>query len=426
MEESILINKIPDGYKQTEVGVIPGDWEIKRLHEISRFENGKAHEQSIDERGDFVVINSKFISSEGEVRKYSKQNILPLSLGDITLVMSDVPNGKALAKCFHVDSNNTYTLNQRIGKIRAINEVDNRFLFYKLNRNKYYLAFDSGSGQTNLKRQEVLDCPIPLPPTLTEQTAIATALSDMDALIEAQEALLAKKRAIKQGAMQELLTGKRRLVETDGTSWQQTEVGRVPGDWEVKTLDALARLIIDGTHHTPVYKERGIPFLRVTDIRRRTIDYSNLKFISEEEHQNLIKRCHPERGDLLLSKNGTIGIPKVVKWDWPFSVFVSLCLIKLKPSKLDVHLLEQFFQSEIFNLQLKQLSKQGTVTNLHLEDIRKLKFPLPPTRHEQTAIANALSDMDAEIEQLEAQLAKYRQLKQGMMQELLTGRKRLI
>jgi restriction endonuclease S subunit len=201
--------------------------------------------------------------------------------------------------------------------------------------------------------------------------------------------------------------------------FKQTEVGWIPVDWEVKTLQNLTNLVIDGTHYTPKYTNRGIPFLRVTDIQNSDVPLTKLKYISNEEHQVLNKRCNPQKGDLLLSKNGTIGIPKVISWDWEFSIFVSLCLIKVREQELKVSLLEQMFKSHLFEIQLKQLSKQGTVTNLHLEDIRKLAFPLPPTLAEQNAIATALSDMDALIQAQEELLAKKRALKQGAMQELL-------
>ena len=187
-------------------------WVEKELGKVAHFENGKAHEQFIDELGNFIVVNSKFISTEGRVKKFSNKNIFPLKKGDITIVMSDIPNGKALAKCFLIDKENKYTLNQRIGGITANEDFDNKYLFYKLNRNKYYLAFDSGTGQTNIKRQEILDCPIFFPPTKKEQTAIATAISDMDTEITELETKLSKYKMLKTGMMQQLLTGKKRLI----------------------------------------------------------------------------------------------------------------------------------------------------------------------------------------------------------------------
>lgn len=187
------------------------DWETKLLGEIVGFYSGKAHEQCIDENGSYIVVNSKFVSTEGAIAKYSNQNISPLFKGDITIVMSDIPNGKALAKCFLIDKNDKYTLNQRIGSIRPI-ESDSRYYFYQLNRNRYFLTFDSGSGQTNLRENDILDFPFPLPPTLSEQSRIAEILSDMEYEILRLEDRLEKQKQFKQGMMQSLFTGKIRLV----------------------------------------------------------------------------------------------------------------------------------------------------------------------------------------------------------------------
>ncbi len=186
------------------------DWEVKKLGEVINFKNGAAHENVVDENGDYVIVNSKFISQDGRVRKYSNAYLCPLYVDEIVMVMSDIPNGKALAKCFIIDKNETYTLNQRICAFEAQANFYPRFLFYIINRNDYFLSFDSGSGQTNLRRDEILNCPVSFP-SLTEQTRIAGILSDMDAELEALEVQLAKARQVKQGMMQVLLTGKIRL-----------------------------------------------------------------------------------------------------------------------------------------------------------------------------------------------------------------------
>lgn len=186
-------------------------WEVRKLGEICDFYNGKGHEQSISENGNYIVVNSKFVSTQGEVYKCSTENLFPLEKNDITIVMSDIPNGKALAKCFIIPEDNKYTLNQRIGAVRT-NVLDYKFLYFILNRNDYYLAFDSGTGQTNLKKNDILDCPVSLPPTKEEQTQIATILSDMNAELSSLEQKLEKYKKVKLGMMQELLTGKTRLV----------------------------------------------------------------------------------------------------------------------------------------------------------------------------------------------------------------------
>lgn len=188
-----------------------GEWETKKLGEVIDFRNGKAHENFISESGKYIVVNSKFISSEGAVIKYSDTYLCPTIIDDILMVMSDVPNGKAIAKCYLVEKNNLYTVNQRVCILRAI-DVNVKFLYYKIDRHPYYLTFDDGVKQTNLRKDNVLNCEINLPKEKEEQTAIAQILSDMDSEIETLEMKRDKYKAIKQGMMQELLTGKTRLI----------------------------------------------------------------------------------------------------------------------------------------------------------------------------------------------------------------------
>jgi type I restriction enzyme S subunit len=159
-------------------------WGEKLLGDVCECVNGKAHEQCIDEKGRFIVINSKFISTDGEVYKKSDKALLLLRPGDIAMVLSDVPNGNALAKCYLVEEADTYTLNQRICVIRSA-LFHTKFLFYQLNRNRYFLSFDNGENQTNLRLNQVLSCPLFLPP-ISEQQSIAAKL---DAISEETQRL---------------------------------------------------------------------------------------------------------------------------------------------------------------------------------------------------------------------------------------------
>lgn len=193
-------------FKKTEIGILPETWDVNKLGEIVIFENGKAHENHISTNGTYVVVNSKFISSDGSVAKFTDNNLKPLKKGDITVVMSDVPNGKAIGKCFIVPENDKYTLNQRIGLIRPKNGVP-EFFFHYLNRNKYFLSFDNGVGQTNLRKDEVLNCPIAIPP-ISEQRKIVDILSSVDGKILINKNLKEKLSRLKKGLMQDLLSGK--------------------------------------------------------------------------------------------------------------------------------------------------------------------------------------------------------------------------
>ena len=199
-------------FKDTKIGRIPKDWEVKTLEDVFHFNNGKGHEQFIEENGDYIVVNSKFISREGRVKKFSNKQMSPLLVNDITMVMSDVPNGKALAKCFLIEKNNRYSLNQRICGLRLKDEEkDNvNFFFYNLNRNKGFLKYNDGVSQTNLRKSEVLGCLLAYPSN-EEQQKIAGILLEAGAKIEKEQTQKAQLQALKKGLMQQLLTGKKRV-----------------------------------------------------------------------------------------------------------------------------------------------------------------------------------------------------------------------
>jgi type I restriction enzyme S subunit len=144
------------------------------------------------------------------VAKASNENLCPLYKNDITMVMSDIPNGKAFAKCFYIPEDDKYTLNQRICALTAKKGTDSKFLYYQMNRNNYYLAFNNGVSQTNLKKEEVLECPL-LMPDIEEQIQIVklidTATEELNQYQQKLEALQLQKK----GLMQQLLTGQTRV-----------------------------------------------------------------------------------------------------------------------------------------------------------------------------------------------------------------------
>ena len=155
----------------------------KKLDELVSFKNGKGHEKDIVFEGKYIVVNSKFISTKGDVKKYSDKQICPLVKDDILMVMSDLPNGKALAKCFLVDENDRYTLNQRIGCFHVLDEniINTKFLFYMLNRNQQLLRYDNGVDQTNLRKDDILNIEIAIP-EMQEQLRIVEILDKFEKL----------------------------------------------------------------------------------------------------------------------------------------------------------------------------------------------------------------------------------------------------
>lgn len=156
---------------------------FKPLREVANFRNGKGHEKCIVADGRYIVVNSKFISTDGAVQKYSATQLEPLFVDDILMVMSDLPNGRALAKCFLVKENDKYTLNQRICAISVKDKTkfSTRFLYYYLNRNPQLLKYDNGVDQTNLRKDDILNIKIPIL-SLPVQERLAYVLDNFDVI----------------------------------------------------------------------------------------------------------------------------------------------------------------------------------------------------------------------------------------------------
>lgn len=184
LNKTIIDKKILNSDKKEIMnGIYNCNIPVYKLRDLVVFKNGKGHEKSIVEDGKYVVVNSKFISTDGEIRKYANEQISPLYKKDILMVMSDLPNGRALAKCFYVDEDDQYTLNQRICSLTVKDEekVNPRFLYYLLSRNKQLLRYDNGSDQTNLRKDDILNIEVAVPP-LEAQCEIVHILDDFTLL----------------------------------------------------------------------------------------------------------------------------------------------------------------------------------------------------------------------------------------------------
>lgn len=411
--------KIPAGYQQTEVGVIPTDWGIATAAQVCELvvdcKNRTPPVVSDDEfavartpnvrNGRFVREDLRFTDERSFVEWTARA--VP-DVGDI-LITREAPLGEV---CL-VPTDLKVCLGQRMMLYRPDREkTDTAFLLYALMSTAVQnnlLKKIGGSTVGHAKVNDIRNLQVPLPPTKEEQSTIASVLSDADSLLEVLEKLISKKRAIKHGAMHELLTGKRRL----------------PGfsrEWEMKKLGEIAE-VKDGTHQTPKYVDDGIPFYSVENVTNN--NFSETKFISKEAHKVLTKTVRIDRGDILMTRIGSIGDCKLIDWDVEASFYVSLALLKPKDKRSSVYI-HHFSKSSFFKRELEDRSLQWAVPKkINLGEISKVKINLPKDLDEQIAIAQVLSDMDAEIDALERRLAKYQRAKQGMMQALLTGKIRL-
>lgn len=188
-----------------------GDWVTEPLGQLASYENGKAYEQDITESGKYVVVNSRFISTDGAIRKYTNAEYLIANVGEVLMVLSDLPKGKALAKCYFVDEHDRYAVNQRVCRLKPI-RIDGKFLFFILNRHPSLLAYDDGLNQTHLSKGSVTECPLCVPPTIEEQHSIANFLTSFDDLITAVAQEFETLKIHKKGLMQQLFPSMAEVV----------------------------------------------------------------------------------------------------------------------------------------------------------------------------------------------------------------------
>lgn len=399
---------IADGYKDTEVGVIPIEWDVVELDNIVEFKNGKGHEQVIDENGQYIVVNSKFISTNGNVYKSSNSNLSPLKSNDITLVMSDIPNGKALAKCFYINEDDRYTLNQRICSLTAIKD-NPLYLFYRLNRNEYFLKFNDGVNQTNLRKNEVLECKIPLPP-LKEQEKIAEILSTADDKIDAIQIQIDRAEKLKKGLLQKLLS------EGIGHSeFKDSELGKIPKSWKVSKLEGLVNIVSGQSPSKFDLTGSEYKFFKVNQLNFCEKYLTNSEYAFDEEIDNLL-----DSGTIIFPKRGA-------------SIFTNKVRILTHKSFIDTNLMGLITKDNLNNIflyywlvefELSNIADTSSIPQINNKHINPLKMPIP-SLEEQKQIADILSTADEKLEVLRAKKEKYEILKKGLLQKLLSGEVRV-
>jgi type I restriction enzyme, S subunit len=402
--------EVKEGYKQTEVGVIPEDWKIKSVKELAHITTGSKNTQDRINNGTYpFFVRSQTIE---RINSYSFHGEAVLTAGD----------GVGTGKVFHY-INGKFDTHQRVYRITDFNNDTDGYFFFLYFSNHFYgriMQMTAKSSVDSVRMEMIADMQIPLPPSKSEQEAIAEALSDADALTTSLEQLIAKKCQIKQGAMQELLTGKKRL----------------PGfneEWNVGVFESLCKTFTKQTGFDysanikptliKAVTENHIPFIQNKDFGGKEVNYNTDYFIPEVvaiRFPNILldEEC------LLISISGSIGKVGIFSNQQKAFIGGAVAVAKFK-RKEQLQWVLYYLQS--FEGQNKMFNnvKAGSHQNLILDDIRKFTIPLPP-KAEQEAIAIILSDMDSELDTLNSKLSKARQVKQGMMHNLLTGKIRLI
>lgn len=410
---------VKQGYKQTEIGVIPKDWEVVKINSISMPVRGGSPRPA----GSPLYFNGNFIPwltvasltniSPSKIYVESTETMLTelgsnysRKLQKDTLIISNSGATLGVAKLLGIEC----CANDGIAALLDL-KMNNKFLVYYINSLTDHLRNNvaTGNGQPNLNTDLIGNLQIPFPP-LPEQEAIASALSDADAWIESLEQLIAKKRLIKQGAMQTLLTPK--------------------DDWEVKKLGEVAIVTGAGVDKKIIDGEKSVILLNYLDVYRRDYIYKD-----ELSHQvtapNIkIEQCDIRKGDILITPSSElsndIGITALAMENMP-NVVYSYHLYRIRfLEEIDWRFRLYLFKNRFFLNQAEKFAEgSGKRYVISLSKLREFDIAYPKSLSEQERIARILSDMDAELEALEQQLHKARQIKQGMMQELLTGKIRL-
>ncbi len=356
-----------------------------------------------------------FEATDDEIQRFAVND------GDLFFTRSSVvPSGIAFCNWYNKTNSMSVVFDSHVIRFKTdTKQVVPMFLYLQCispKARKFFVTNAKTGTMTTIDQTVLGKCPIDLPP-LPEQRLIAKALSDADAYITALEKLLVKKRNIKHGAMQELLTGKKRL----------------PGfsdEWVNFNLAAnsvlKARIGWQGLT-TAEYLNEGYAFLITgTDFDNGTIAWNTCHYVDEERYSQ-DPNIQVANGDVLITKDGTIGKVAIVaglskKATLNSGVFV----VRPKDNSYVRTYIYYILQSEIFTDFLAKLAAGSTINHLYQKDFVNFEFQIPPTDKEQNAVAKMLSDMDGEILKLEAKLQKERWIKQGMMSQLLTGNIRLI
>ncbi|WP_276372702.1 restriction endonuclease subunit S [Chryseolinea sp. H1M3-3] len=417
---------LENGFKQTDVGNIPIDWQVKILGEcLFRNPNYGLNAAATSFKNSLpTYLRITDISEDGKFLKSDKVSVdHPLSKfyyleeGDLVFART----GASVGKTYLYDKNDGelvfagFLIRVQANK----NILDSNYLKFWTQTNIYsnwIRANSMRSGQPGINGMEYKMLPIPVPPTKAEQTAIATALSDTDALITSLEKLIAKKRNIKQGAMQELLNGRERLAGFSGL-WKDLSLGEI-GEFR------------NGINKGKEDFGFGFPFVNLMDVFG--IPTINSKSKLGLVNSNPVDRStyNLKRGDVLFIRSSVkptgVGLTSLVDEDLSDTVYSGF-LIRYRDFDVFDHLFKKYcFYEEGFRQKIMDASTVSANTNINQESLKRIRLSFPTEKTEQNAIAMILNDMDMEITSLEAKLEKFKKLKFGMMQNLLTGKIRLV
>jgi type I restriction enzyme S subunit len=284
--------------------------------------------------------------------------------------------------------------------------ADNKFLFHLLKSSTFQNKKDklcTGATQKAINNSNFEKLEIPLPPFATQQK-IAAILDQASAIIANNRAIVNKYDALTQSMFLDMFG----------------DPVKNEMEWGKVTLGEICHKITDGTHKTPKYLENGVCFLSAKNVKDFKLNSSDPKFISKEEHQVLSKRCNVEKLDIVITKSGSLGMAAMIEFDFEFSIFESLALVKYKREFINGLFLLYFLNTKSTQRQYNDITKGVGVKHLHLTDIRKLSIISPPIQL-QNQFAERVAVIEAQKQQAQLELAKSESLFQSLLQRAFKG-----
>lgn len=425
---------IPEGYKKTEFGIIPENWQVNKLGDISTIYSGGTPNRKVNEYWDGSIpwVTTTLING-GEIKEAQEfittkgyENSSAKWCEKDTILMAMYGQGKTRGKVGKLAFG--ATINQACAAIKLEDNYNVNYILSFLN-SKYEAIreLSNSGGQENLSGSIVKSIPI-LIPSFKEQQKIATALSDTDALISELEKLIEKKQAIKTATMQQLLTGKTRLPEfalrEDGMpkGYKDSELGRIPEDWEVVCLGDIGQALIGLTYSPNDTAEFGTLVLRSSNVQNGKLSFDNNVFV----RMALPDRVIVKEGDILICvRNGSrqlIGKCALIDKKTEGSAFGAFMSVYRTKS---YGFIFYQFQSNIIQNQINE-TMGATINQITNKDLNSFRIMQPLIAKEKNEIYETIKDLDKDINLDIKRLNKLISIKQGMMQELLTGKTRLV
>ncbi len=391
-------------------------WEQRKLGDVAQYRNGKAHENCIDENGKYVVVNSKFVSTDGEVKKFSNMQNEALFENEIAFVLSDVPNGRAIARTYLIEKSDKYTLNQRIAGITPLNETYPYFLYILMNRHPYFLAFDDGAKQTNLSVSDVMGFETYYP-KYSEQQKIGAYFRNLDNLITLHQRKYDKLQNIKKSMLE-------KMFPKNGSNVPEIRFSGFTDPWEQRKLGDTNIFFADGNYGEAYPKasdmtdsSTGIPFLTGGNLKNGRLDLSGANYITYEKHMKLTSG-HLAEDDIVIAVRGSLGaLGYVNKGNSGWNINSQLAILRTDKTVLIGKYLIQFLLSTTGQKELLSKQTGSALKQLPISSLKDIAIPVTSIE-EQERIGMYLQNLDHLITLHQRELEKLQNIKKSMLEKM--------